>query len=247
MNIIGILRHDRSVAARFAVPVFVEVSSSPAKIQYGTGILINFRGHHVVLTCQHVVEPNALGLVFFGAGFGHSYQEENIFRETGSNPSLDLAWYRMSPEYAPVYKSFYPASDAILSDIDSNEYVVVHGFPIGRPTIQQGARICGPRDIQFTSATYYSVTESVLLNWRLRYCQRSIRWRQDEMLEMKTFQRLPSSHQSPFRAQGFSGGPVFAGPERRLAGFVTDVDTSNDQVLFFNPIHLAFAELDRHL
>lgn len=212
----------------------------------GTGMLLNFRGHHIVGTCKHVVKDAVDGIIYFGAETRKwIYQDSRIHQYRFDFDDIDFVAFLMQSEFAPRGKRVFEAANAILNDIGKDVLVVVHGYPTGRSGIQRGVIEKEHRHLLFRSTTYLAHTENIVLNTRIKRCQPTIRWTQKEMLNYRSFEALPTSSSLPFIGQGFSGAPVFTQNERRLAGFVTDTDERNDRWLMYMPIREALERLDR--
>lgn len=244
MNPKKLMYNARSFASVFTIPVFVE--NAYGKADWGTGLLLNFRGHHFVVTCKHVVATSSDGIVYFGKETRKwIYQDSQIHENRFDFDDIDFVAFLMSSEFVPQGKHFFAAANAILQDIGQDVLVIVHGYPAGRSGIQQGCVEKEPRQLLFSSATYVAHTKHIVKSTRLNREQPTIRWAQKEMLDYRSFEALPTSASLPFIGQGFSGAPVFTQKERRLVGFVTDTDKDNDRWLMYIPISEALDRLDR--
>jgi hypothetical protein len=244
MNPSKFLRSTLHFARQSVTPVFVQKKNG--KFGTGTGLLLSFRGARLILTCRHVVEDAKPGGIAFVEKDG-VVQRTDAFREMLSAEDRDLVAFRMGDDFALDRGLFFPASRTLGCDVDAGESVVTCGYPDGNRAVEEGAKLdVAAQTVVFASVPYLSVTESTIFNGRLREPQRSIRWRQTELIGMSSFRSLGRSAMDPFVAQGYSGAPVFLSHERKLVGWITDSDPLNDRCLLYSSIRHATHWLERH-
>ena len=211
---------------------------------WGTGILVDFRGTPLVLTCAHVLDP--ITGVAYVTSSRHSFQSEHIEARRLSDPIVDTACLVLrDPHRFREEKAFIPASDTLLRDIGQNYQAFTYGFPVGHPQLQVGERISpGEATAHFTSMTYFTRTLVSAYNSRLRRNQPRVEWSYGGNQDAKRFKPLPVDL-TPTRRRGFSGGPIIVGgvaSSWRLVGQVTD---ACPQWLFYNPISVVLEAIDK--
>lgn len=244
VNLRHAMKYARMLLGRTTVAVFG--FNEDGEYTWGTGILVDFRGSPLIVTCAHVLDPIA-NVVYVTAG-RHTLQTGQIYQRKLSNPSLDSAFMILRDPRPFLHdKAFIPSSNVLLSPVDVGDVVYVHGFPSGNPTLQVGGQIdVSAATAHFRSFTYLTVEGVSMKNDRLKRRQPRVDWNYGANIDAKRFQVLPADLTKKQRG-GISGGPVVvangASPSR-LAGHVTD---ASDYSLFYNPMSEVFAWLDKNV
>lgn len=234
MHIGNWLKRSRYEISRHTVALFGE------NTHYGTGILVDFRGSPVVITCEHVVSQIG-GIVYATAG-RESVQVGPFHRRAAiTSKRFDWACLAVSDVDHFARKTFHPASEILLRDVSVDTACLVQGFPIGHKDVQVGARIDAPRrTARFNSLTYLSLTAPGRVNATLGRFQPRIEWNASNNRSGKTFQALRRDL-SPYERGGMSGGPVVLANERILCGMITHAGASD---LWYTPLHEILRQLD---
>lgn len=240
MNLRKWFKRTRSSLDRHTVAVFG--AGKKGGYPWGTGILIDFKGIPIVLTCYHVVNLFS-GPIFITKG-RFSYQRGPLHERVFSDARRDWACLVLRDRDLGPEKEFIRADEVLLESVDTNEVVLVYGFPVGHPKLQTGGEIDpAASTARFRSLTYLSLTEMPMQNPELRLTQPRIEWNMFGNVDFKSFQKLPRDL-SPEERGGFSGGPVFLQKSLRLIGQVTHASPA---MLWYNPIAELFRELDKVL
>jgi len=241
MNLSAWLKESRLRLARHCVALFgLKANGVPL---WGTGILVDFRGTPLVLTCAHVLDPIA-GTVYVTTG-RFTYQTEPVYGRRFSDARLDWGALVIRDRNAFTQKQFVSAADALLEPVGKEEPVLVHGFPVGHPSLQVGGHIdVAASSAKFRSMTYLTLTGTFTMrNSRLGREQPLIEWNAYGNRDAKRFEPL-KKNLSPSERGGLSGGPLFLADGRRLAGQVTDASAA---WLWYNPIADVLRALDSSL
>jgi hypothetical protein len=239
MNIRNWLKRSRHELGRNTSAVFG--IRSDGGHTWGTGILLDFRGTPIVLTCAHVVQP-VVGTVFVTTA-RESYQADPVYQHAPIVDSV-LDWACLIVRDSQLFrgKAFYPASDVVGMPVAQKEAVLSHGFPLGHSSMQIGGRIDLANGVaRFRSTTYLSHTLSQAFNKTLGRTQPRVAWNAKDNLDAKTFRRL-KANLTPQQRGGWSGGPVALAGDRRLCGQLTHADLYD---LWYNPLHVVLQALDK--
>lgn len=203
---------------------------------WGTGILLDFRGLPLLLSCAHVLDP-LVGdaLVVTGRRHAPGFIAVPVSTRRKSNPTMDAACLVLRERPSEPWRAFFPASDAVSARLAPDELVFLYGFPAGNAYLQKGAQIDpGAKTAAFASMTYLTVTGTPMQNQELNgRVQARLDWNFKANLHGKTFRRLENADLTKEQRGGFSGGPVVLQDGRRLAGQVTHM---SDYSGFYNDI-----------
>ena len=243
MNLRKWMKKSRHFSAMYIVPIFGKKQNG--SMQYGTGFLLLFRGTPMVLTCAHVLEPirENIYMSTINGGKAINYPSRCIKLVK----SLDLGLIIFPSPIDLGVKSLYCSSSAILQNIDVGEAVFMSGFPGGHHDLQSGIQVNHTKEqVEFTSLTYLSVTESLCLNSRIKIKQPTIRWVPDETYDFKRFNKL-TTYTDNFEMRGLSGSPIFEASSRKLIGYATAIDERQRRRIYYMPIDSAFRKIDTML
>jgi len=199
--------------------------------QWGTGLLVDFRGTPIILTCEHVVGPLEEGETWVTTG-RYTHQTRTVHRRIFSDKTLDVAALVLDRPEEFARKRFIPAGDICLEKVAAGECVFAHGFPVGHKAIQVGGQLnIGAARAHFRSLTYFTLTMVSCENSRLGRPQPRLQWNRRGNHDAKHFRLLPRDLTSKQRG-GISGGPVLLANSLRVIGMITD---ASDWSLFYTP------------
>jgi hypothetical protein len=243
MNLRKLLKRSRYELGHCSVAIFG--ARADGKYMWGTGILLDFRGTPLVVTCAHVLDPIVDGPYVTSGRYSH--QLDPIHSARFSDPKLDAACLVLRDPYRFAEKKFILASDALLRGVGTDEPIFVHGFPVGNAALQRGG-IINPAaaTARFQSMTYFTYSAVAMQNTRLGRKQPRVEWNYGANQDAKRFRLLPKDL-TPEERGGFSGGPVVVGgitAPWRLAGQMTDASLMS---MFYNPIENVLSWLDKTL
>jgi hypothetical protein len=240
MNLAAWLKDARLKLGRSCVAVFGMAATGPI---WGTGVLLDFRGIPLVLTCAHVIDP-ITGIAYVTTD-RFTYQSGPVYDRRRSDSTLDWGILIVRDREQFGAKRFVAASEALLEPIAQEEPVLVYGFPLGHKLVQLGGEVdVAASTATFRSMTYLTVTgRSRQLNTQTGRHQPVLEWNTYGNREAKTFKHLGKDLTS-LELGGFSGGPVFMCDARRVLGCVTHASPA---WLWYNPIADILRALDSAL
>ena len=243
-NIALKFRSVRHSLGRSYVAVFG--SNRDGNYLWGTGVLVDFKGLPIIVSCAHVLDP-IYDIVYVTHSLLDSHQAEKVHSAKFVNKSLDAAFIVVNDPRRFVRREFLKASDAFLHELPSNELVTCAGFPTGNAYTQWGGRIdAAEYKAQFKSLTYVTLTAHRMNNPALRRKQPTLEWNFGKNVDGKTFIPLRQDL-SPRERAGISGGPVVVGGfsgTPRLHGIITH---AYNNLMYFNPVSEVFDWIDKQL
>lgn len=207
----------------------------------GTGFLLEFRDYRLVCSCSHVLNPIE-GLIYLVHNRTGSFQNTPIHRYKKCFPDIDFGFIVLDSIDFLNKKQFISVENIVLDEIPIDYSVFFYGFPSAHPSIQQGFTIDHTSHIvRMSSMTVLSITENKRYNSDIKCSQPTIRWKQKENLNSKSFKPIGKL----LDPRGFSGSPVFLSGSHRLIGHVTHFDKYFDNYCFYTPISKSLSNVDK--
>ncbi|MFA7481947.1 MAG: hypothetical protein WC314_15665 [Vulcanimicrobiota bacterium] len=200
----------------------------------GSGVLVEYLGHHFIATCSHVnrrpaSSPNSMLLVYYGqTDFAESdhtdfIEKISVAKDEKSEGDVDVAAILLKPngveKLRSLGKSFVKLPDEAKTHLDQGAAHFVSGFPgeYQKPSAKKEGEtivITFPLPCQLTELLS---TESSEGSSRIRFRRFGKTW--------------PQRHNSPISMAGTSGGGVW---ELRVEDTESDGETTGEWT-FHNP------------